>query len=85
MTRYFAVLDNKERWGPFDTIGEACRHLKQAARERGYTPEQAEQFFLHDSAVEQVDTDNGIPDCFQVAWLAREQSGRMESASVCRK
>jgi hypothetical protein len=80
MNQYFAVLNNEERHGPFDTIGEACRLLKQTSHDRGYTPEQAQQFFLHGSAVEQVDTVNGNPECFQVGWLAREQSGRMETS-----
>jgi hypothetical protein len=81
MNQYFAVLDNEERHGPFDTIGEACRLLKQTSRDRGYTQEQAQKFFLHGSAVEQVDTVNGHPECFQVGWLAREQSGRLETSS----
>jgi hypothetical protein len=78
MTQYFAVLENEDRRGPFDTIGEACRLLKRISRDRGHTPDQALQFFLHTSAVEQVDTLHGKPECFQPGWLAEEKSSPIE-------
>ncbi len=68
MTRYFAVLDNK-RHGPFDSIGKACRLIKQVSRDRGDTPEEAQQFFLRDSAVEQTDTLNS--DLFTTGLASR--------------
>jgi hypothetical protein len=76
MTEYFAVIDDDDRRGPFDTLHEPVALLKQASRDRGHTDEQANHFFLHQSAVEQVDTVGGKVECFSLGWRAREQSGR---------
>jgi hypothetical protein len=81
MTEYFAVIDDDNRRGPFDTMHEPIALLKQASRDRGYTDEQANHFFLHQSAVEQVDTVGGKVECFSLGWRAREESGRDEESS----
>ncbi len=76
MTEYFAVLDDHDRRGPFESIHEPVEILKQTSRDRGYTDAQAQNFFLHQSAVEQVDTVGDKKECFRLGWLAREESGR---------
>jgi hypothetical protein len=81
MTEYFAVLDDFDRRGPFDTMQEPVALIKKASKDLGHTPEQAEQYFLHQSAVEQVDIVNGKPECFRLGWQAREASGVEEEAT----
>jgi hypothetical protein len=81
MTEYFAVIGDDDRRGPFGTMHEPVALLKQASRDRGYTDEQANHFFLHQSAVEQVDTVGGKVECFSLGWRAREESGRDEELS----
>ncbi len=76
MTEYFAVLDDNDRRGPFESMNEPVEILKKASRDRGYTDAQAQNFFLHQSAVEQVDTVGDKKECFRLGWLAREESGR---------
>ena len=78
MTEYFAVLDDHDRLGPFESMHEPVEILKQTSRDRGYTDEQAQHFFLHHSAVEQVDTIGDKSECFRLGWLAREKSGMSE-------
>ncbi len=78
MTEYFAMIGDDDRRGPFDTMHEPVALLKQASRDRGHTDEQANHFFLHESAVEQMDTVGGKVECFSLGWRAREQSGRDE-------
>ena len=46
MTEYYAVIGDCTRSGPFYSIGEACRLLKQSSRDRGHTDEEAQHFFL---------------------------------------
>jgi hypothetical protein len=78
MTEYFAVTDDDGvRSGPFHTIGNASRFLKKVASDRGYSDEEAREFFLRDSAVVMVETVNGKVDFTNVGWLAREKSGRL--------
>ena len=74
MTQYFAVLDDFDRRGPFDNMQEPVALIKQASKDLRHTPEQAEQFFLHQTAVEQVDIVNGKSECFRLGWQAREAS-----------
>jgi len=77
MTEYFAVMDEDGlRWGPFDTMDEATRFLKEIATNRNYTDEQADQLFLHESAVVKVETRNGKVVFFNLGWPAREESAR---------
>lgn len=77
MIEYFAVIDaDGFRRGPFQTIGEASRFLKNISSDRRYTDDEARQFFLYDSAVVMVETVNGRVDFINVGWLAREKSGR---------
>ena len=78
MTEYFAVLDDHDRRGPFQSMHEPVELLKQTSRDRGYTEEQAQNFFLHQSAVEQVDTIGDKTECFRLGWQAREKSGMNE-------
>ena len=81
MTQYFAVLDDFDRRGPFDNMQEPVALIKQASKDLRHTPEQAEQFFLHQTAVEQVDIVNGKPECFRLGWQAREASGVEEAGA----
>jgi hypothetical protein len=90
MTEYFAVIDDDGvRRGPFPSIGAASRFLKEASADRGYTEEEARQFFLHDSAIVMVETVNGQVDFINVSWLAREEAGgpmnRPEPAEALKK
>jgi len=78
MIEYFAVLDDNDRRGPFESMNEPVEILKKTSSDRGYTDAQAQNFFLHHSAVEQVDTVGGKTECFRLGWLAREESGRNE-------
>ena len=78
MTEYFAVLDDFDRRGPFETMREPVALIKQASKALGHTDEQAQHFFLHQSALERVDTVDGKQECFRVGWQARERSGREE-------
>jgi hypothetical protein len=80
-TKYFAVLGEYDRQGPFDSMSEAVGLLKRTSRDRGHNCEQAKHFFLHESALEQVDTVDGQMECFRVGWLAREESGRLPEFS----
>ena len=81
MTQYFAVLDDFDRRGPFDTMQEPVDLIKKASKDLGHTKEEAQQFFLHQTAVEQVDVINGKPECFRLGWQAREASGVEEEAT----
>jgi hypothetical protein len=56
MTHYFAVIRNDDRWGPFESMQEPIALLSQSSRDRGHTEEEAYDFFLRESAVEQVDS-----------------------------
>ena len=78
MTEYFAVTDDDDRRGPFDTMEEPVALLKENSRARGHTREQARHFFLYQSAVEQEDSVDGKVECFRLGWLAREESGAKE-------
>jgi hypothetical protein len=80
-TEYFAVLSDGDRRGPFDSVSEPIRILKQTSRDLGHTDDEARHFFLHESAIEQVETVDGKTDCFRLGWLAREESGREEEFS----
>jgi hypothetical protein len=60
MTKYFAVIHDDDRWGPFDSIHEPMALLNQTSRDRGHTDEQSHDFFLNQSAVEAVD--DGMED-----------------------
>jgi hypothetical protein len=81
MTEYFAVLGDNDRRGPFASMHEPVELLKQASRDRGDTEEQAQHFFLNQSAVEEVVTVDGKTECFRLGWLAREKAGRDEESS----
>jgi hypothetical protein len=81
MIEYFAVIDDDDRWGPFDTMQEPVALLKQSSRDRGYTHEQANQFFLHQSALEQVNTVDGKVESFTLGSLAQAEFGREELPS----
>jgi hypothetical protein len=81
MTEYFAVIDDDDRWGPFDTMQETVALLKESSRSRGHTHDQARHFFLHESSVEQVETLDGRVDCFRLGWVQREESGRQVQES----
>ncbi len=81
MKEYFAVLDGNDRRGPFVSMREPVEILKQTSRDRDYTEEQAQHFFLNESAVEQVETVGGNEECFRMGWLAREKAGRAEESS----
>ena len=75
MTEYFAVIDDDNRRGPFDTIREPVALLKANSKARGHTDEQARHFFLHESSVQQVETVDGKVDCFCLGWLGHEETG----------
>jgi|ERR1700677_134131 len=75
MTQYYAVLDDFDRRGPFDTMQEPVDLIKKTSKDLGHTKEEAQQFFLHQTAVEQVDIVNGKTECFRLGWQAREASG----------
>jgi hypothetical protein len=81
MTQYFAVLDDFDRRGPFDTLQEPVALIKKASKDLGHTKEEAQQFFLYRTAVEQVDVVNGKPECFRLGWQAREASGVEEETA----
>jgi hypothetical protein len=81
MIVYFAVIDDDDRWGPFETMQEPVALLQQSSRDRGYTDEQVNHFFLHRSAVEQVDTLGDKVNYFRLGWMAREESGRNQELS----
>src|SRR5450432_3483595 len=82
MTQYFARIDNDDCWGPFDSIHEPIAILKQASKDREHSNEQACYFFLHQSALEQVEIVNGEKERIRLGWLARDQSGRQEELSL---
>ncbi len=69
MTQYFVVIADCPRSGPFYSIGDACRHLKQSSNDRGHTDEEAHHFFHFESAVEQVETVDGKVERFHVGWI----------------
>ena len=75
MTEYFAVIDDDNRRGPFDTMREPVALLKANSKARGHTDEQARHFFLHESSVQQVETVDGKVDCFCLGWLGHEETG----------
>jgi len=81
MTEYFAVLDDFDRRGPFSTMREPVALIKQASKDLGHTEEEAQQFFLYQSAVEQVNTVDGNAECIRLGWQAREASGVEEEAT----
>ena len=54
--------------------------IKQASKDLGHTEEEAQQFFLHQTAVEQVEMVNGKAECFRLGWQAREASESVEEA-----
>ena len=82
MTEYFAVIDEDGlRRGPFETMEEATRFLKEIALDRGYTDEQANQLFLHESAVVKVQTSKGRSKFFNLGWKAWKPSERQERES----
>jgi len=86
MTEYFAVIDDDGvRRGPFDTMEEATDFLKEIAMDRGYTDEQAEQLFLHGSAVVKVETSKGRLKFFNLGWRAREVSSNQELPKAIRE
>jgi len=55
MTKYFAVINDDDRYGPFDSLHEPLALLNQNSRDRDHTDEQSLDFFLNRSAVEAVD------------------------------
>lgn len=75
MIEYFAVLDGYDRRGLFNSADKAVELLKQISRGRGHTSEEANDFFLHGSAVEQVEIWNGKIDCIYLGWQTREKAG----------
>ena len=86
MTEYFAVIDEDGlRKGPFDTMEEATQFLKEIAMDRGYTDEQAEQLFLHGSAVVKVETSKGRLKFFNLSWPEREESARQDVPTETRE
>ena len=78
MKEYFAVLDEHDRQGPYHSPQEPIEILKQTSKARGHTKEEAQHFFLHQSAVEMEDTDGENIECIRLGWLAREEAGRDE-------
>ncbi len=76
MTEYFAVLGDFDRRGPFETMREPVALIKEASKALGHTDEEAQHFFLYQSAVEQVDSMDGKEECVRLGWQARERSGR---------
>jgi len=79
MTEYFAVMDDDGlRWGPYKTMDEATQFLKEIATARGYTDEEADQLFLHRSAVVKVEINQGKVVFFNLGWPAREESASQE-------
>jgi len=86
MTEYFAVIDEDAiRRGPFETMDEATQFLKEIAMDRGYTDEQAEQLYLHGSAVVKVETKNGNATFFHLGWPEREESARQNVPTETRE
>lgn len=81
MTEYFAVIGDFDRRGPFETMHEPVALIKQASKALGHTDEQAQHFFLYQSAVEQVDTVGGKAECIRLGWQAREASGVEEETT----
>jgi hypothetical protein len=85
LIEYFTVIDEDGlRAGPFETLEEATGFLRKFALNRGYTHEQADQFFLHESAVVKVQTSNGRSKFFNLGWKASEKQKR-ESDVFARK
>jgi hypothetical protein len=80
MAQYFAVFDGG-RQGPFHSVEEPIALLKRISKERSHTLDQAQHFFLHDSAVEQVETVDGKPECLRLGWVAREEWGALAPLS----
>jgi hypothetical protein len=74
-TKYFAVLGEYDRQGPFDSMSEAVGLLKRTSRDRGHNCEQAKHFFLHESALEQVDTVDGKMEFGWDGWRGKNQDG----------
>jgi hypothetical protein len=75
LIEYFAVIDEDGlRGGPFKTLEDATGFLRKFALNRGYTHEQSDQFFLHESAVVKMETKNGKVAIFHLSWQAREES-----------
>jgi hypothetical protein len=71
MTEYFAVIDEDGvRSDAFATRDEAIRFLRTIALDRGYTDQQAEQLFLHGSAVVKVETKDGNVVFHNLSWRA---------------
>jgi hypothetical protein len=81
MTEYYAVIDDQGRTGPFQSMHEASRVLRETSRLRGYTDERAHQFFLNESSIIKVEDVHGQLESFNLGWLAREASGREEPSS----
>jgi hypothetical protein len=74
---YFAVMDEDGvRRGPFATMDEATRFLQDVALVRGYTDEQADQFFLRESAVVKVETTDGAVVFYNLNCPGREASAK---------
>jgi hypothetical protein len=59
MTKFFAVIHDDDRWGPFESLHEPMALLNQSSRDRGHNDEEAHHFFLNESSVEMVDDDEG--------------------------
>ena len=85
MTEYFAVLDDDDRRGPFDTMQEPVALLKANSKARGHTDEQAQHYFLNQSAVEQVETVEGKVECIRLGWMNREKSGSQDHVGQVRR
>jgi hypothetical protein len=81
MTQYYAVLDDFDRRGPFDTLQEPVDLIRKASKDLGHTKGEAQHFFLYQTAVEKVDFVNGKRECFRLGWQAREASGVEEEAT----
>ena len=63
MIQCFAVIDDSDRRGPFDSADETVTLIKEVSRSRGHTHEEAHHSFLYESAVEQVATIDGKVEC----------------------
>jgi hypothetical protein len=80
MIEYFAVIDDDGlRRGPFETLEEATHILREIARDRGYTEEEAEELFVHGSAIVKVETSNGKVVFTHLGWPAREEPSRQHA------
>ncbi len=85
LIEYFAVIDDDGlRQGPFETLDEASHFLHEVASERGYTDEQANEFFSHGSAVVKVETRNGKVVLFNLGWPEREKLVRPKTSPAKR-